>query len=80
MDQKLLKAIALLDIGQNLVIGDIHVDLIDTLTQEEFEAVTNFRKQIGQHFIEQSGLPNNIEWNDLISTIRLKQAELSAKS
>jgi len=75
MDQKLIKAITLLEIGQNLVVGDINVDLMDGLSKEEFEQITELRRQIGQHFIDQSGLPNNTNWKDLLSSIRAKESE-----
>lgn len=70
MDQKLIKAITLLEIGQNLIIGDINVDLIEMLSQEEFEQITQLRRQIGQQFVEQSGLSLSTEWNDLLKSIR----------
>lgn len=75
MDQKLIKAITLLEIGQNLIIGDINVDLMDGLNQEEFNQVTEIRRQIGQHFIAQSGLPNNTDWKDLLGSIQAKESE-----
>lgn len=75
MDQKLIKALTLHEIGQNLIIGDINVDLIELLSEEEFEQITQLRRQIGQHFIEQSGLPLSTEWDELIQTIRAKESE-----
>lgn len=75
MDQKLIKAITLLEIGQNLIIGDINVDLIEILSKEEFEQITQLRRQIGQHFIEQSGLPLSTEWDELIQSIRAKESD-----
>lgn len=75
MDQKLIKALTLHEIGQNLIIGDINVDLIELLSEKEFEQITQLRRQIGQHFIEQSGLPLTTEWQVLLKEIRKKESE-----
>ena len=51
MDQKLIKAITLLEIGQNLIIGDINVDLIDMLSQEEFAGAEDSLKWAARTYV-----------------------------
>lgn len=72
MNEKELHALALLEVGLNLIVGDVPTDLECLLTKEEHDKITKIRSEIGIQFIRKSGLPDDMEWTDLIKQMRKK--------
>lgn len=70
MNDALIRALVLLEIGQNLLIGDIPSDLEDLLSKEEHDKMTLMRSEIGKQFIEKSGLSDKTDWATLLENIR----------
>lgn len=70
MKKKSLEALALYEIGLNLIIGDIPTDLADLLTESESKSITEMRAKIGQEFIKKSGLESSsVDWNEIVNLL-----------
>ena len=69
-NDKNLEALALWEIGVNLILGDIPSDLSDLLTPEEINKITGIRNRVGHEFLARSGLGEDPDIAKAVDEVR----------
>lgn len=76
MNTEQLTRLALFEIGQHLLLGDVPTDLADLLTEQQLLRVTAIRSQIAQQFLDQAKLDLDCsDWGNVLKVVQLDEAK-----